>query len=405
MQPIKFAQISDLHLEARLSTSGLQFTQTQAEQRRAEVRQTLVQFVETARKEQVDLVLLPGDLTDTPVPSPETVNFLIDTLNQLHPIPTLIAPGNHDCASAASFYNPASVLYRSRGAAAPTWGEHIYIFRGENYETVQPLPDRSLTVTGCAFTEHVSRTSNWLSKVPAPAGDVSILLIHGSLLGQSPTPHDEPQVAPFTAEDLANLGYTYVALGHYHSMSLVRSAGRIVGAYAGSPVALALNATGPKGFIIGCVVPGQPLKQEDLRLVPADCRQIRPVALDVTGLSHQTAFEMALEKALTTSGASPADIVVMRLTGRHPPGVRFRVPERLRKVFWHTVIADETWPDYDLQLEAPIPAGPAVDVADCFRRRMQQIFQSATSDEEREVIREAYIYGCDALTLGKVTLR
>lgn len=402
MRPVTFAQLADLHLGVRLSGSRLGLDAAKIEVRRREMCGVLVRVVEAARERKVDLVLLPGDLSDSAEVGDDTANFLIETLNRLAPIPVFIAPGNHDYFSSSSFYNPESAFCRSRGPSAPDWGGHIRIFPPDAFEVFRCGEDGRIAVAGTAFAEHGACP---LESVPAPGDGINILLLHASLCDAAFIQTSEKQVMPVTAAALAGLGYDYIALGHYHGMGLVSGNGRLVGAYSGCPAATGLDETGEKGFILGTLPGDRPVGEDDLEFVRGDLRQVRKAALDVSSLTNQMAFEEELARAIEVGGAGKEDFVHIRLHGVHPRGIPFSVPDAVRERHFHVAVEDESLPDYDVSFDEPIPETPAETVEEHFRRSLIRRYRNATDDAERALVLDALCYGLDALTRREVNLR
>src|SRR5258705_5647106 len=105
MPAIRFLQLSDLHLDSSLQASRLGLPLDRVRIRQAELRQILPRACALVRERQLHLVLLPGDLFDDEAVTQDTVNFVIDHLGALAPVPVVIAPGNHDFYSLSSPYN------------------------------------------------------------------------------------------------------------------------------------------------------------------------------------------------------------------------------------------------------------------------------------------------------------
>jgi DNA repair exonuclease SbcCD nuclease subunit len=409
MRRLLIAQFSDLHLGASLGGGRLALSPTQAKTRREEQRATLEDLTAWVRENRPDLVLMPGDLFDDSEPSIDDLNFLIDAVNRMAPTPVFMAPGNHDGYTPASGYCTESALYQSRGG--PKWGGHVRLFTGWDFE-VAPLPHaESVTITGAAFQRHMPEDRRLLADLPERPGDgVHLLLFHGSLLNY-PHTGDDKVVLPFTEEELAEAGYHYAAVGHYHHGGTIAAPdGPVLGAYAGAPFALSLADEGPAvgQWVEVELTPGEPLTEESFRWHRADPRHIHRIDMDVTGLTDTTALSHRLDELIQAAGAEAQDIVYVALRGRIAHGIAFQPQERLRERFFHAVVDDAAMePDYHIDFEAPLADEPglAATSEDVFRWKMLQQYHSATTDEERQRIREALLYGLDALTHGEIHLR
>ena len=407
MRALLIAQLSDLHLGASLTGGPLALPPEKAAQRRDEQRQCVERFVACVRETRPDMVLMPGDLFDDGEPSIDDLNFLIDAIGRMAPTQVFIAPGNHDGYTPSSGYSTHSALYRSRGG--PKWGNHVHIFTGPDFQTV-PMPHHEVvTITGAAFHRHMPEDRRPLAALAPPAGEgIHLLLFHGSLLHYARAGADK-LVLPFTAEQLAAAGYSYAAVGHYHHGGpILDPDDRVLGAYAGAPFALSLADQGAGTWLEAHVGPERPLTQDDLLWHRADQRTIRRVEMNVTGLTDTTALAARLDERLDAEGAQPADIVHLVLHGRLARGIDFRPEPLLQPRFYHaTVDPTRVEPDYDIDFDTPPADVPDLTATseDVFRARMLKLYHQATTDQERQSIREALLYGLDALTLGEIHLR
>ena len=99
MSTIRILHAADLHLDSPFE--GLPAGKAAA--RRKEQRALLTALAELAGAEQVDLVLLSGDLLDSANTYFETGDELVRALQSIA-APVFIAPGNHDYYTAKSPY-------------------------------------------------------------------------------------------------------------------------------------------------------------------------------------------------------------------------------------------------------------------------------------------------------------
>lgn len=93
---MKLIHCADLHLDSRME-SGL--SSEKAQERRLELLRTFTRMVEQAEKEQVDAVLICGDLFDARTISVRARNCVMDAV-RMHPqIIFYYLQGNHDLNS------------------------------------------------------------------------------------------------------------------------------------------------------------------------------------------------------------------------------------------------------------------------------------------------------------------
>ena len=222
MSTIKLLHAADLHLDSPFE--GL--SAGKAAIRRKEQRQLLGAMAALAVEEQVDLVLLSGDLLDSDKPYYETGEELVRTLRSI-PAPVFIAPGNHD------FYSPSSPYARLR------FSENVHIFTENSIQFVT-LPELGARVYGAAFTEPHSGGLLKSFHAREEEGFLNLLCIHGDLDGA------EGQYDPITEAELAESGMDYVALGHIHKASGLKKIGDTWYSWPGCPEGRGFDETGEK---------------------------------------------------------------------------------------------------------------------------------------------------------------
>ncbi len=409
MERVRLVQFSDLHLGAGLGGGKLALPQAKAEKRRAEQRACLTRLAAHVRDTRPAALLIPGDLFDTGEPDVDDLNFAINVLNSVAPVPVFVAPGNHDAYAPSSCYNPHSALYQNRGSG-PKWGNHIRIFAAERFEPF-PVPGHpAVSVTGAAFHRHMPEGARPLADLPrAPQNGVRILLFHGSLQDY-PRAGADTEVLPFNAAELDRAGYSYAAVGHYHcGGAIATDRGRLLGAYAGAPFALSLGDEGAGFWLDLDLSPGEPPKESNLRPHRCDDRSIVSVEMDLSGLTDSTAMAQRLDELLAAAKAAPTrDLVHVVLRGRIARGVAFDPAAALGERFFHAAVdAAQVEPDYPVSLDAEPAAEPglAATCEELFVWKMRQLYRQAKDDAERAQVKEALCYGLDALTLGEIHLR
>lgn len=213
---MKILHTGDLHLGSAFS--GL--SHGESERRRAAQLDNFCAIVDLAAIESVDLVLIAGDLFDTPRVPRAVSDLVFDALAGLS-CPVVIAPGNHDPYRAESTYD------------SEIFPENVFVFASEELERFSfPNIGGGVDVFGYAFLGSDLAASP-LESAPDRAclGEgLSILLAHGDL--------DLPlsKYGPIRSSDLARCGADYVALGHVHNVSDgVRFFGDSAVAYCGFP--------------------------------------------------------------------------------------------------------------------------------------------------------------------------
>ncbi len=157
----------------------------------------------SAQKQNVDFVLLCGDIFEHNMVSQEEVKKVVAIFNQYPNTPLYLLPGNHDMLGADCVYNRAIFQRVS----------HLTILRTSDYieltgAILHPCPVLS------RFATH-----DLTGPIPVVREVVGIHIgvAHGSLIGKSPAPSWEDTDLPIDLSCVDRTGIDYLALGHWHS--------------------------------------------------------------------------------------------------------------------------------------------------------------------------------------------
>lgn len=348
MQPIKFLQLSDVHLDSRLQAQRLGLSQPKRFERTHEILEAVYRAIQDGIKRGVDAILIPGDLFDGDTVTGPTITFLSDAFNRAAPIPVVIAPGNRDFNGRSSLYNPRVLAHRGLGA----WPSNVFIFENDQFTTFRHPTRPEISFTGRAFLSPDVVADRMLSRpLPREAeAAINVLLFHGFLEGYQGPDVAQPDKynAPFSVEELETQGFAYSALGHCHEFAEVYSnQGVLIGAYAGSFVGRSFAEAGARvGLIVTLQADAEGLLMCSLEPVEYDTRRIVVAAGDISGLTEEAMIE-EISLSIEDQGARPDDIVYLHLEGGYPPQADpISVVERLREKYYHLYLADNTRPDY-----------------------------------------------------------
>ena len=230
-----FLQLADLHLGARL----VNLPGDVAEHLRNTTREIVVEAFTSARQHSVEMVLMPGDLFEqNGIDASGQLHFIYELAASIAPVPVVIAPGNHDPYSAESPY--ATI-------AAPG---NVVLFTSGDF---QAMDTPVCPVAGRAFCSgEYGSMMDWSGLPAAPAG-LSILLMHASVMNAGDGRQRESAILPVTTSALEQSGYSYTALGHYHTFqqfSRQKDSPAYAG-YSGCVQGMGWDEIGERGFVIG----------------------------------------------------------------------------------------------------------------------------------------------------------
>ncbi len=315
--------------------------------------------------EQVDALLLSGDLYDGDQTSMKTARFLADQTRRLHEagIAVFVIRGNHDALSRITreLTLPGSVtIFGGRASVAE-------LDRGRG-----AMP---IAVHGISFAQPHAPESLLGRFRPPVAGAVNIGLLHTSLGGAAG--HDP--YAPCELADLQRAGFRYWALGHIHKRAATQ--GEAVVVMPGMPQGRDIGEAGEKTVTLASVGDDGSIRIEERRTSVA---QFEPVTVDLGGIEDWPAMVGALERALgqvRDRVVSDHLVARLRLTGTTTLAWRLRRDRDLLRTEAESRAAGlaRTWID---KVEVaclpptakPGQAGPvAADPVEELRRLMREV--------------------------------
>jgi len=404
MPSLRFLQLSDVHLDSSLNAGRLGLSAAALGTRRTELRQVFTRACDLVRERRLQIVLLPGDLFDDEAVTQDTVNFVIDALAELSPVPVVISPGNHDYYSLGSPYNNELLAARKQRP----WPDNVHVFRsgGWSTHTFPTLP--FVEVTGMAHCAGAALGERLLARpIPRPArapDRISLLVFHGSR-DNVRIPGRKLRTLPFSDAELAAQRFDYAAIGHYHEHATIAgSDGRVIGSYSGCPAGRGLDETGERYVLTGEILLEGGESLVELEKVRLDPRAVRCIEVGCQGASHREALLRRVEQAIEAAELSSEDLVHIRLTGRIAPGIDPRLPEGVFEDRFFSVSYDTSLlkPDYNLERYRD----EAVRTTEArFAREMLRRLEAEPDAARRRILESALYYGLDALVQKDVAPR
>ncbi|MGL3107260.1 metallophosphoesterase family protein [Bradyrhizobium sp. BR 1432] len=237
MQSFRFIHTGDIHLDSPLK--GLAGQEGPAAERiRTATRTAFETLITQAIEDEVDFVVIAGDLYDGDWRDYQTGLFFVKQMGRLSQanIPVFLLHGNHDAESQIT-----------RKLTLPT---NVSVFPARRVETFR-LPQLNVALHGQSFRQR-DITDNLVPAYPPPvAGCFNIGVLHTGLGG---TP-GHANYAPCAIEDLINKGYDYWALAHVHQAAVLHERPHVV--FCGNLQGRHIRESGPKGASLVTVEDGQ----------------------------------------------------------------------------------------------------------------------------------------------------
>ncbi|WP_323780919.1 DNA repair exonuclease [Thalassovita sp.] len=199
----KFVHTADIHLDSPLKSLALRDANL-AEMVGSATRITFSRIVDLCLAEQVQALVIAGDLYDGGQTSMKTARFLSQEMERLTVggVQVFIIRGNHDAASKIT-----------RELVLP---DAVKVFSGRAEVEEVTWNGHSVAVHGISFRQPHAPDSLLDQFHPPVPGAFNIGLLHTSLAGASG--HDP--YAPCTLADLQNMSFDYWALGHIHKRAV-----------------------------------------------------------------------------------------------------------------------------------------------------------------------------------------
>jgi exonuclease SbcD len=360
---IRILHTADLHLGAPFPALG-----ERNALRQADFLQTFERILTLAIKNEVQMLLVAGDLFDSPHPKVETVARVESGLRRLveRGITPVLLPGTHD-----ALVVPDAVFRRVAfpGAVlldAPTVKEPVLLH----------IQGQKVFLYGFSYQSFASE--NALASLQRRTSEgIHIGLLHGSRQGSPEWEHRKKDLS-FSLPQLKEWGLDYVALGHYHGFEVLGAEQRPLACYPGSPEGKRFGENGPR-YCALVTLEGDTTRVEKLQV---NRRTLEERALDLSGCESQDAAIDAIRALgnadwllrLTLGGIVEAPLDLKTLQAR------------CADAFFHLELRDQTRL-FDSDFAHRI--GAEETVRGVFVRRTQDLLGKATEDQ-RQVIEEAF---------------
>lgn len=300
----RFVHTADVHLDSPLQSLALK-DQEASELVANATRQSFARTIDLCLDEEVDALIIVGDLYDGVLRSMKTAEFFSSEMRRLVAagIQVFIVRGNHDAESRIT-----------RELQLPG-GVHVFSSRGDSIV----LEDKEVVLHGVSFSKPQAPNSLLPTYPVKKAGYRNIGLLHTSLVGS--TEHDT--YAPCSLQNLLDMGYDYWALGHIHKRE-VHSQAPCTVVMPGIPQGRHINEAGVKTVTLATVPPIGDIEIEER---VTSLVQFERLTINLDGVKEWRDFVSASETALgklIEQAEAPNVITRITLSGNTPLASRLR---------------------------------------------------------------------------------
>lgn len=227
---MRFIHAADIHLDSPLN--GLSaYPDAPAEQLRSATRDAFSELVTKAIDEDVDFMVIAGDLYDGTWRDYNTGIFFCKEMGRLKRagIPVYVLFGNHDAEAEMT-----------KKLELP---DNVHTFNASKPQTFK-IDELAVSLHGQSFKQKDITTNLVTGYPPATPGHFNIGVLHTALEGY--TAH--ATYAPCTLAELQARGYQYWALGHVHEYQLWEGPATIV--FPGNLQGRSVRELGRRGAVL-----------------------------------------------------------------------------------------------------------------------------------------------------------
>ena len=299
---MKIIHTADLHIDSRLSAN---LPAEKRKIRKAEVLRSFARLCEYAAANEVEAVLIAGDLFDSAAVSRAARDSVLAAVKSAPGVQFYYLRGNHDEGGALTG-SPSAGNGDASGAIPANL--HLFESRWTSYNLD---PSGSAILYGAELGTFSGAAA--AAGFVADGSKINIVMLHGQEVLSASSPEDIPIKA------FKNKGIDYFALGHIHSYKEGQIDGRGTYAYPGAIEGRGFDELGEKGFVLLTVED----KKINAEFVPFAKRIFHEVSVE---LSEEDDMPSILKRIHLSCDEIPEkDLVKVVLTGH--TGVDFDVDE------------------------------------------------------------------------------
>ena len=332
---MKILHMADVHLDSKLTRY---LDNEKARERRNEILLTYRNAVNYAVENDIEVIIIAGDLFDVRKISATARDAVRDSIEQNPDITFFYLRGNHD---ADSF---VQTVIEKNGKLP----ENLKMFAREWTSYRFTAKDGiSVVITGAEMDSENS--AELVSSLVLNQSDFNIVTLHGQEIATASK--NDAEVIPL--REYRNRGIDYMALGHIHEPKIEKLDARGTYSYSGCLEGRGYDECGVRGFNVIEVteISGNP--EMDVKFVPFARRTIHRVELDL-GIVNSGAMQGMIDSPriarlakdkISEAGVEEKDMVRLELTGKINGAVDIDT-DYIRKIleddYYHIKVVDKT---------------------------------------------------------------
>lgn len=287
---MKIIHCADLHLDSKMNRY---LDKETAKNRRYELVSTFSHMVEYAKDENVEAIIIAGDLFDTRTILASTKNAIINEITMAPQIDFYYLLGNH--SGGAEFLESMESIPENLKLFSDTW---------KYYEAKE---NTGIIIGGIELSSE--NKNDIYSSLFLDPRNFNIITLHGQLSDYQSKKDGEV----ISLSELKNKNIDYLALGHIHEYQEGSIPPRGMYCYPGCLEGRGFDECGEHGFVLLDI--DEENHEMSTEFVPIAKRRIFEVEVDITGLSTTPQIMERINEETTDAGCAEKDLVKVVLTG------------------------------------------------------------------------------------------
>lgn len=267
---MKIIHCSDLHLDSKMKSN---LDSMKAKERRDEILRTYQNMVEYAAENDVEIIIIAGDMFDKKNITVKAKNVVLDSIFSHPEIDFIYLKGNHDEASFILDLEeiPSNLkLFTNTGWTSYRYGK--------------------IVISGIEF----GNLSNYeiYNTLMLNKNDINIVTLHGQEVKYDQ--RDKAEI--INIQSLKNKNIDYLALGHVHRFKQERIDNRGIYCYSGCLEGRGFDECGEKGFVLLDI--NEEKQKIESKFIPFAGRHLYEINVDITGTSTTLEVEEKIDNMI-----------------------------------------------------------------------------------------------------------
>lgn len=285
---MRIIHCADLHLDSKMESY---LDKERAKERRRELLSTYERLVKYAVDNNVDAVLIAGDLFDTNKISATTRNVVLSNITDNPNIAFYYLKGNHDNDN-----------FLSGLSEIPS---NLKLF-GTDWTTYEEAGGR-VEISGVELTKDNSGAV--YNRLVLDSGKINIVMLHG----QESKSSKKDQAEVINLRELRNRGIDYLALGHVHFHKMEKLDARGTYCYPGCLEGRGFDECGEHGFVLLDI--DENTGNCEYSFIPFAKRRLYEIKADISDCNNTSEMLACVRAKLDEESPAQNSLIKIVLTG------------------------------------------------------------------------------------------